>query len=149
MEAPYVDPDIISRLQEVREELELRWARMPIPTALLDAQGRPVARMEFRWALWQRANNDAPEHLVMWLRDEDDGYRAPGEWLVQLMLRRKRMLEASSDDPMQLIEALEADLDMKEQVAEKDWDTYCTDVANSWADYLGRMSIQGSDIPGN
>lgn len=141
MEAPSLPDDLVERLQQIRPELELRWNprwKVRTPGVILADGGMKPAEWEARWELWQREGPDAPEHLIMVCRDENDGYKHPGDWLVRAVELMRKILEKAQDDPLLLVKLMEEEEELKRLVAEKDWDSYCGDVAVSMADYIGR-----------
>jgi hypothetical protein len=133
MEAP---ESVVIGLRNIRENLHLRWN----PTAVrvkpghIDASGAVIqAEFDPRFELWDKVDGQ-PEYKVMTLQHEDGSFRAPGQWLVDLinMVNPERwdgdvnkMLAHFQDRPEQL----------REEVAEKDFDDF-TEMVARWAGWV-------------
>lgn len=148
MEAPSYPDSVDEGLRAIRPTLRLVWN----PKAVIDKPGSFDASGHSkeptyggRFEMWD-TDPQGRDYRVFIVRNPDNSFKAPGQWIVDLMIEINPARFGGSVEKM-----LKHHYDKSDKMLlmhEKDAQDYDDAVAASWADYITSMKIQSAGIPG-
>lgn len=147
MEAPSYPDTVDEGLRAIRPTLRLVWN----PKAVIDRPGRfdasgHSAEVKYggRFEMWD-TDPQGHDYRVFIVRNQDNSFKAPDQWIVDLMLEINPARFGGS--VVKMLEHREKRAKDTLLMNQTDLDEYDDAVASSWAEYITTLKVPSAGIP--